>query len=488
LIVLGKTVEGTTLVPIRLLARNEVVCKCIICGTEDVYKKTYLEEHSQKCRYCTDVKSLGVDKLGKYGELKVLLAQEEAIVQRKFRGVKAGEKYVESYESDDRFPLGSILGDLKIIGYIGKWGINYKYLKKESLVLSCENCHFTRFEKMKPALMKQKFNCPNCTKLKAQARDNVESKKSSEANHRRVIEANQIERNTEKEFNQSGLDLEEADKRKRLNKHIKKICELNPNHAIVGVTVRGSGYSTSVVCNKCGTLSIINNSNRNKPVVCVGCAKMRDNPNYVGVLFRDYVHSVHNMLEITKQYKGDNDIPSCDVRCIGCGKEKSDISLYNVINNKVFCDCPKSSLLMVCDKCYKMFEIPMKEVINSNTQERICPDCGKVFTDTDIKNESYLYDNKMSLKKKLESLDSELNDKDDTKMKPRTRLVSNNLIKEERAIYAGIDGNMYYRCMCTTHNISLVLNDDEILNYNHERCDDARSELIPRINTENLRM
>lgn len=481
---LGVIVTGTTLLPLQELKGKLLRCKCIICENEDIYKENYLLSNAQECRNCAKIKSMKSEDLGRKKELEVLLAQEKAYCNREFRGIRPGEKYVESMEShSEDYALGKRIGDLQIRGYIGLWGRGLAYLKPDKLALNCNTCGFVRFEPMNKTTLGKNFECPVCSKLREQSAKKVQKKLAAHTEKVRTEKENielkkreEIERLKELEFPKRKSLLDNVKKGSALENHIVKIKDLNKTCRLAGIRKEGSGFITDMVCMKCGTHLSISYTNRNKKVECHGCEELKTNVNYVGYYQKDFKHAVFNRLEIIEQ-RGQE----CDVKCTCCGKEQKGLSLYDVVNKNHYCNCPASVIDVVCsnDECAYSMEINIEDIVNENSKKFNCPYCKNQMTQEEIENEMYIEDSRLSTRKKLKAAGGEIG---------KVVATKNNILKESSPVFAGTDGELYYRCRCTEHNSDLLLTNTEIENYNHVRCNDGRNTLFKNIEFENIKL
>ena len=127
--------------------------------------------------------------------------------------------------------------------------------------------------------------------------------------------------------------------------------------------------------------------------------------------------------------------------------------------------------------------------ILKNDSNLICS-CGENLTSF-IEEELFAYNSRVSLRTKISMANEALKKSGSTKVKFTNQNLEVNpeLVTEEKPLYCGnTDGKFYKRCYCQKHNIALILNEDEILSYDHEKCKDSRQGVVADINLSNLRL
>lgn len=488
-IILNKLIPGTTLVPISREKGGMLRCICSVCGKGSpesdlivnmMYKESYLKANQQECRYCAYLKKLDTEqRLGKKNTVDILMMKEIQIKRGHSEIIKPNGSYFTK-EPNSKIPNfcypSSPLGDLKVLGYIGKYNVHCDCDTPNLIALRCPICQYT---KVSPIVgVKARNNtCPNCSEQIAAVA--LESQKRIKEKTKRV--ENKVEKIKIKEFNKPFIRKSQykdtVRNKEAFADYIKSVENLNPDCTILDVIKQGSGYITKMRCNKCGTLLSISNTNKSKTKECDGCEKRRHNLNYKGILFRDYEHTVFNMLEIISQ-----DFDKCTVKCTCCGKTHERLDLYGVISRQYVCDCEMSSPEVYCTSCNCILDsFSMEDIANSKCGAT-CKDCGKSYTSTFYQNEVKITDDNMSLRRKLQSYDNK------SIKSIKAKLVGNSLIQEANPVYAGTDGEYYYRCRCTEHNVDLILSSTEIENYSHEYCEDARHKMISEPNADKMKL
>ena len=503
-------IKGTTLDLIEELPGNKGICKCITCGNTDVYNLSYVNSSGQECRACKKYKNdkNGTEGIGK--TVKVLLKEEE----NRLAGapaLKEGRKYIISERSGKslpNLPLGKEVGDYTLFGYIGEFGVLGRFKQPDSVILRCKRCGTFKEVPLKTMITLRTSTCPNCASIAKEAKARVDEAKAECKNKRqemiqKMAQAREDKRKKEEERELAKLnkqiEREQAKQQRELDKEQKKrdkiaqkesaklkeykdaIAKKNPGF-FVKARPEGSGFVTSLICKECGTIVAFTNTNKNKAYECPGCAAKDKDPFYRGTCTKDYTNSVFNGLKIVRQYV-DEDGYKCDAVCRQCKNEFNGVDLYDVINRELYCDCEYSMVDIECERCGMNFEVPISKIASFEGKGDECPYCHNEVSQSELCNASAIADATSTLWAKTKAAGELFKGGKNIDVKPENRLV-----KERTPLYAGTDGEYYYRCNCLEHNTSLILNNTEIENYDHSQCHDSRQHLMNKPVADKLKL
>lgn len=476
---IGKVVEGTTLVPMFKYP-DGYGCTCTKChrgnldngfienGISMRYTKHNLVVNKQSCRYCKFLakmqKNIVQSTESNIENIDMLLEKERRIGNGELNLVRVGDSYiatVPTYEDVDTYmkDFGKPVGDLKVMGYIGKfkkitlYGIQYS--KPTHIVLVCPICHtrkvveYTSYTK----LIRDSHTCVNDCKNKLSQIEEQKRLKMTTVNKAKRIEE-------QKQLSAKGITLlgnSTLSKFKASNKYaslVEKIGNRYPNHEIMDIelTKEPSGkksYDTIIVCKLCGSIMSVGSSERTARKC--PCA---ESPLLRGRLKQNYVNTVHNGLIVTEQL----DNFKCNVKCFHCGNEMKDLSLYDVINDKYCCSCYEYEDL--CDSCGAPVRFNVRGIFEG--KKCSCEKCGESADTVRIMHDIKLENTKFTF--------SRLHNGTARGMQP----ISATFLKDKDALYTGTNGIHYYRCFCMEHNKDLILTSDESKSYNHEKCTGLR--------------
>lgn len=499
-------IDGTTLDLIEKAHDDKCICQCTVCGTKDVYNLRYLQEKGQECKTCKEFKrALNDESDQTKKEINKLLKQEsDRIIKGEI--FAPGNKYIDTKNSLKGLPLNKEFGDYVLIGYIGLLGGNGRKGKATHAVLKCNRCGYIRIYDIKAAATLSKLICGRCSKIYKEAEER-EIKLRKEIRDRKLKAKTKIEQAKQKKIEaaeqkeiekaerdiarvqkkEADIKFKEQKKRQRiadkesakLTAYKESIQEKNPDY-FVKVRREGDGFLTTLICKNCGSAITFTNTNKTKVYKCDNCKKKEANPFYKGVYQRDYTNTVFNDMRIIRQYVTEDGY-KCDIECRQCRKQFLGEDLYDVLNRKIFCDCERAGLFWVCTDCYKGNLITPEQLMNMGAEGFTC-DCGNKLSKQDVENEIVINDAGNSMRDKSRAV-GELFKSGDTEIKN-----SSQLIKERVPLYAGTDGEYYYRCHCMEHNISLILNNTEIENYDHTQCFDTRQKLLSKPDADKIKL
>lgn len=499
-------IEGTTLEFISKLPDDMCRCRCITCGTEDTYKFSYIKSKGQECRTCKRYKNPGnLINNGIKNKIEVLVREEI----NRIKGappLREGSDYIETKKTFKRIPLGKFYGDYKVFGYCGKYGPNGARKRYEKVVLRCDRCGNFKEVSIRDIDDSSKFYCGVCSKIRKEAETRVNDAMAEIKNKeiQSAQKAQELIRKKQEEKEQRELDklnrqlekeqkkrtdelLREQQKREKiankenakLQEYKRLISEKNPGY-FVKVKPENPGFITTLICKECGTVISFTNTNRNKVYECEGCKKKKENPFYKGTYTKDYINSVFNGLRIVNQYKDDEGF-KCDAVCRYCGEEFNNIDLFDVINRKIYCECKYSCVDVFCDKCGTPISITKKELSTLGDNGITCK-CGEQILKSTIENEVVIEDTSQTMRDKAKAIGEKFKS-NNVDIKPDIKLI-----KEREPLYAGTDGEYYYRCTCIDHNVTLILNNTEIENYDHTQCNDIRQHLLAKPESDKIKM
>ena len=328
------------------------------------------------------------------------------------------------------------------------------------------------------------------------------------------------------------------DLRKSLKDMVGKV--FNSSVKLVSLDLDKHTYTTQ--CIKCGMEQErdLNELKKNKAkgLVCDKCIKEDVN---LADLKRRYLGNVYNGLRVEKIYLNNYGATVCDVICIQGKKNinlreyinliynkgqgltnisykeldnlhiQTGLALGDVINKRIYCpicgdekllNIPKYRQYLVCNNIdeYRKLGIDVKLGINSlnakefykNPNRSLCYYCNireKCKHESDARNSfsviSSLIDIQDNLVYSLLNIQSEY---------PRILNISKkgsniDIIPEKEIIvlnacYTGRDNKIYRNCKCMKHGTELILNDDEIHNFEHEQCGNPYMRFFDITNTQ----
>lgn len=467
-----------TLKLVKQVTPKKFACSCEKCKTQFDnkivsmnYTTNYLESQQEPlCRFCQLLESCDIPEniLNFYSEcMKTTKDIEMWYVASKRLG--SGSKCIvldNSYGlvlpmpintvinkgTDDEFIFKGLVGTIK-----GKSAETFVklYKKIDGYFYECKSCGVVLpCEKVKGF-----EHCPLCYKMR---QHNKRVKAQNKEESVKKLQSKNKARNLN--FIQSKLDSikEGTDKYNR----IEKLKASNPSYTLLDFDDRHSTEYT-LACNSCGSICKVNRANKT-----IGtCFFCQNNPSHMlGLLKQDHLHEVNNYIKLIEQ-NGLN----CTIKCLGCGRETKDASLYRFLKGSYFCDCSYTSsigneVLPYCENCNSPLQsgYSMKDYIKK--KPFICSSCGVDQYDN-LATELITMDYSASLRLKLKHA-GEVIKPDFSK-----RGVSDLLIESE-PLYVGVDNLQYNRCFCVRHNKVLLLSSEEIENYNHDNCNDTRQDLF----------
>lgn len=453
------------------------ICRCNICGKQDVYSKREIEHGDTKCHICENSKKDTI--IGDYERVMEL-------ERRCTEGLKrAGSEYITELCNIPHLYIGLSFEGLQIKSFIGllEKGSNGSYSVGNAIktVLWCPICKkYHKIVKLEDTEKYRNEQCPNCSKILEQAQKRINDLREKQNKHIKTLKKNDADKKKEHELIKvkSLIDVKHPEK---IDENIMLINKLNPNLVIQEVNRNKSSYDTVCTCKLCGEQLTITGKANDIKVECPGCKKKRINPNYTGIYNRNYVGCSFNNLIVIEQY---GDLCTVQCRWHACGKKQENVKLYDLINRKIYCDCKYNNIdWLICEHCNALIEMPVDKLMKLKDDEEVtCWYCHKNtgLTASDFKSELILEDKRISSKNKLKIAGKDF--------KSKVVIPSNSeLIYEKEPLYVGtLDGKEYYRCRCTIHNLDFILNKDEIANFDHEQCFDARSHLLPKLDADDL--
>lgn len=504
-------IDGTTLELLEELIDGKGLCKCKSCGIVDVYNLKYARDTKQECKSCKELHKTFENKSDARKEVERLMQQEQ---DRVIKGVilAPGNKYIETRTSITGLPIGKELGDYILIGYIGLLGANGRKCRPTKVAIQCRVCNDIEIRDIKEvATMTGKW-CSRISKLKREAseretaiRTEIKNRKINASEKAKIAQQKKIQAAEDKAIakvakeiareqqKKANADLKEQQKRQKRQKIAEKesakltaykeaIMEKNPDY-FVKVRREGDGFLTTLICKNCGSAITFANTNKTKVHKCKNCEKKEKNPFYKGLYQRDYTNTVFNGLRIVKQYVTDDGY-KCDLVCRMCGEQIIGEDLYDVMNRQIFCNCDKAGLFWVCPECWANHLITPNEMM-SMTDEGFKCTCGKgIISKAEVANEMVISDAGDSMRDKAKAIGQMFKTgNSNTEIRSRSQLV-----KERNPLYAGTDGEYYYRCHCLEHNVSLILNNSEIDDYDHTQCYDSRQHLLSTPQADDIKL
>lgn len=454
---------------------KRALCKCTVCGVASndivnmVYNISDIESGKAVCRACNFLSKTGTSNT----EVWKKLILDEANNKRYSIGEVCS---ISTKDSSDMslfkdFPLGSRVGDGVIAGAVTKFkGINSMgyptyYMSGYYLAVKCRYCNCVTFSNNP-----KDFACPVCS-----IQRNLVTQKAQQKMQ---------EKSADKEF--ISFDIVKPPKEGgKMDRNLKRLEELNPKYKVINYSVK-DGLQYNMVCQTCGSVQTVNRANT-RIKECEICDTQKR--NQLGVLKRDYIGVTKLGLTCKAQ---DKDNFTCTLICSKCNREHDNIPLYYFLLGRYCCDCKASNEIfsdLTCPNCYKpLSEYKMVDVLR-NDSNLVCS-CGENLNSF-IEEEMFTYNARVSLRTKINMANDALKKSGTAKIKftNQNQEVNPELVTEEISLYRGNkDGKLYKRCYCQKHNIALILNEDEILGYDHEKCKDSRQGVVANISFPNLKL
>ena len=455
---------------------KRALCKCTVCGVGNnnvvsmIYNLSDIESGKAKCRMCEFLKRTGTGNTDMWRKLILDEANYKKLMLNEVCSLSIKEHSDQSCFKT--YPLGQVVGDGTISGVVTKYkGINSMgyptyYMSGYQYAVRCKYCNCTTF-----VANPKDFSCPICT---------VQRQKTAK------IKAEKLKKkNAEKDFNSFDI-LRLPKEGSKMDKSIKNLKKINPKFDFLTYSAKG-GMQYKMVCKRCGNIETVTRANA-RIKECAICDSEKRNTQ--GVLMRDYVGTVKLGLVCIAQDKTNF---TCTLMCPYCERKHDGIALYDFLNSRFCCDCEKSNEIfqtITCDKCYKPLRgYSMVDYLKK--EEKIMCSCGCDLTE-EVDMVVVEFNASSSLRTKIRMANEVLNNKDAKNRITFTRnaLEPNELlVTEAEPLYRGnVDGKLYKRCYCQKHNIALILNEDEILGYNHEHCKDSRQGIVADMDLSNLKL
>lgn len=321
-----------------------------------------------------------------------------------------------------------------------------------------------------PAIMIDKINCKICNHEKIEINNNVideKWKKHKEA-YEKHLAFQEKEKKRLEEYKKATSDIESKERAQASNEtRIKDVIhKVNDKLEFISAYTMGGRKFVKVYCKVCGTPKEIeyNKTKDLKDYKCVGC-EIRENkdPNYVGLYSTErniegitinYITCIEDNKEILR------------TKCNACGNIRKDINREKFLSGKYTCGCEKSTLEELCPNCGNFNEISIREFIKAKhgaDDDIVCKKCGfKMKAATFMDN----------LESMNVGVETRYNLKDiRTKIRNFDMSEDKTLaVAKEIAYYGHRSGKAYKNCRCIKHHQSLVLSEDEIINYDHSLC------------------
>lgn len=459
---------------------NKALCKCTRCNMTDVYNINALLE-SGDC-ICNTCKELNKKTLYKGDYEQYMKAKN---IKTKLR---AGCHVITNSNPMGKYKLGDKVNNMTVVGFIATLERDaFDQLvvgQAETIVLQCLKCNYTKILDLAKINDIDNIECPNCKKFNAMALKNVSDFNNNVKEHNKKISVKRVEKQKREEFPKVKSPLDNYKPGSAVAKHIEKINKNNPTLEITDIEPVGGTYTTKCKCLKCGAEVIIPYSLKVKKVECEGCKKLEYNPNFVGKFNRNWIGYTKNNLVIVEQ---DVNSGSCKVTCKNCIKTQDDVKLADMLHGKVYCNCDElrndTSFDFYCASCGKPLTIRMSQVVGKrdNSKDLICNNCKKPsgVTIQQLVNEQYARDEKSTTCNKLHITIKKYKD---------ATITHDRLVQENTPVFVGTDGNDYYRCRCLDHGVDMVLNENEIANFDHSACEDGRQHAVDDLNIDDLRL
>lgn len=486
----GELVKGSTLRVVKYLSDKMVECNCDICGTTEkeglvsmIYKEAELHKHPA-CRFCSEREKAIANGLLKDSDIYMELLSKSSAID--ILTARVGQRCIVT-NSDEltnknfacKFPLGSIYGELKSIGYLttiskrNEYGVYFT--TPTHIALKCKKCEYITFVK-DTEINRVVHSCPLCSNLRI--------KRKSQLDNKKIVDCQRdIEKSQGRDFLQVSTEFSKLSRNKAMQKSVKTLEDKNKSYKVIDITKDGGATTYHLVCKDCGSIVTCMRSNA-KISSCSFCEEKNKNKDYskVGYLFKNYIGSIFNGLRVVKQ-----DGIMCDVECIKCNKIRSNLDLYSVLSRRFFCDCAKSGVSLECFNCYAPLPlISFKDLYNNNLPK--CPSCSTRVSEEDVLIAVEGMDYTNSLRAKLDLANSGVSDKATKKIRLGNKFAVDTLLVEKEPVYKGNNEKSYYRCFCKKHNIGLTLSEDEIMNYQCDYCDDSRQCIIANPDASSIKL
>ena len=225
-------------------------------------------------------------------------------------------------------------------------------------------------------------------------------------------------------------------------------------------------------CRYCGATTVDSKANFSKnEYKCKKCNIINSDKRNI-IYNTNWVGYVRHNIEIVKTKKSSDGVLMADTRCLACGHEMT-IPVVTVVNEpELTClKCGDTPVKMICPICKKPH---IKSTLRKLYEQRedqlkyMCTTTNETVPASEIVMQHEITTRLDNIRKRYKGYT--------LKERVPGRDGSPDIFKFEEH-YTGTDGEIYHTCMCSVHNKLMVLTDDEIANYKHEFCAEAR--MIP---------